>query len=102
MIYVIATIELEPGSREQFLAAFHALVPLVHAEQGCLEYGPAIDVATGLGPQLPLRSNVVTVMEKWESIEALKTHLIAPHMDEYRTKVSDIVLGMQLQVVEPA
>lgn len=102
MIHVIATIELEPGSREQFITAFHELVPLVHAEDGCIEYGPTIDVATGLEPQLPLRSDVVTVMEKWESIEALKAHLIAPHMEEYRTKVSEIVKGMQIQVLEPA
>ncbi|MFI4874036.1 MAG: putative quinol monooxygenase [Blastopirellula sp. JB062] len=102
MIHVIATIELEPGSRDQFVAAFHELVPLVHAEQGCVEYGPTIDVATGLEPQMPLRSDVVTVVEKWESIEALKAHLVAPHMEAYREKVADIVRGMQLQVLEPA
>ncbi|MCC9605242.1 antibiotic biosynthesis monooxygenase [Blastopirellula sp. JC732] len=102
MIHVIATIELEPGLRNQFLSAFHELVPLVHAEKGCIEYGPTVDVETGLGPQLPLREDVVTVVEKWETIEDLKAHLAAPHMDDYRQKVHEIVKGMQIQVLKPA
>lgn len=102
MIHVIATIELEPGCREQFLSAFHDLMPLVHAEKGCIEYGPTVDVETGLAPQILLRDNVVTVMEKWETIDDLKAHLVAPHMDAYRTKVQEIVLGMKLQVLKPA
>ena len=43
MIHVIATIDLVEGQRAAFLKEFHALVPLVRAEAGCLEYGPAID-----------------------------------------------------------
>ena len=46
MIHVIATIETAPGRREAFLAAFQELVPDVRAEKGCLEYGPAVDLAT--------------------------------------------------------
>ncbi|PQO42900.1 putative quinol monooxygenase [Blastopirellula marina] len=101
MIHVIATIEIEPGCREQFLSAFHDLVPLVHAEKGCIEYGPTVDVDTGIAAQGPLRDNVVTVMEKWESIDHLKAHLAAPHMEEYKTKVHEIVIGMKLQVLKP-
>ncbi len=48
MIHVIATIELNPGAREEFLKHFHALVPLVHQEAGCLEYGPTVDAATDI------------------------------------------------------
>ncbi|TWT32044.1 putative quinol monooxygenase [Blastopirellula retiformator] len=102
MIHVIATIELEPGLRSQFLSAFHDLVPLVHAEKGFIEYGPTIDVDSGLSPQIPLRENVVTVVEKWETIEDLKAHLDAPHMDDYRRRVADIVKGMEIQVLQPA
>ena len=49
MIHVLATIEVAPGRREEFLAAFQELVPDVRAEKGCLEYGPAIDLATTVG-----------------------------------------------------
>ena len=101
MIYVIATIELAEGKRAAFLEEFRKLVPLVRAEAGCLEYGAAIDTPSGLPIQIPLRDNVVTVVEKWESVEALQAHAQAPHMVAYRPKVKDYVRGTQLQVLEP-
>lgn len=64
MIHVIATIELAPGKREAFLTEFRKLVPLVHQEAGCLDYGPTIDVASGIAAQAPPRNDVVTVVEK--------------------------------------
>ena len=102
MIHVIATIELHPGRREDFLREFHRIVPPVLAEQGCLEYGPTVDVDTGLSAKLPLRADVVTIVEKWASLEALKAHLVAPHMVEYRPRVKDMVIRTTLQVLEPA
>ena len=102
MIHVIATIQLNAGCRDEFIEHFRALVPAVLAEDGCLDYGPTVDVATTIGAQGPMRDDVVTVVERWESTEALADHLIAPHMNEYRTKVKDLVAGMTLQVLEPA
>lgn len=102
MIHVIATIELNAGKRDAFLAEFHKLVPQVRAEAGCLEYGPAIDVATDISAQIPLRENVVTVVEKWEDLPALKAHLVAPHMLDYRPRVKELVKGTTLQILGPA
>jgi quinol monooxygenase YgiN len=102
MIHVIANIELNAGTREAFLAEFHKLVPLVLAEDGCIEYGPAIDLPSGIGLQQPLRDDVVTVVEKWQSLEHLKQHLAAPHMRDYRVAVSEMVVGTKLFVLQPA
>ena len=102
MIHVIATIELTAGNRDAFLAEFRKLVPLVLAEEGCIDYGPAVDVPTEIGAQLPLRENVVTVVERWESLAALNQHLVAPHMVTYRETVKTLVAGTTLQVLEPA
>jgi quinol monooxygenase YgiN len=102
MIHVIATIQLNEGTRPAFLAEFHKLVPLVRAEEGCLEYGPAVDVASGLAVQIPMRANVVTVVEKWKDLDCLKKHLQAPHMAAYRPKVKDFVVDTKLQVLAPA
>ena len=102
MIAVLATIQIAPGKRDEFLDHFRRLVPEVHAEQGCIEYGPMIDTPSGIDAQGDLRPNVVVVVEKWESVDALKAHLVAPHMLAYREKVKDLVAGMQLQVLEPA
>jgi quinol monooxygenase YgiN len=102
MIHVIATIEIAAGKRADFLREFHALVPQVLAEDGCLDYGPTVDVASGIPVQNALRENSVTVVERWRDLDALRAHLAAPHMQTYRTKVKDLVLGMQLQVLAPA
>lgn len=101
MIFVIATIEVKPGKREAFLAEFHKNMPNVHGEKGCLEYGPTVDLKTDIKAQIPLRESVVTVVEKWESLQALQAHLLAPHMATYRERVKDHVAGVTLQILEP-
>lgn len=101
MIYVKATIELVEGKREQFLKEQLSLLPLVRAEAGCLEYVPTIDLATSIAAQFPLRPNVVVMHEKWESLEALKAHLVAPHMAEFRARVKPLVVGSKLSVTTP-
>jgi quinol monooxygenase YgiN len=101
MIFVIATIEVKPGKLEAFLAEFNRNVPNVRAERGCLEYGPTVDAKTDIKAQIPLRENVVTIVEKWESLQALHAHLAAPHMAAYRERVKDHVTGVTLQILEP-
>lgn len=102
MIHVIATIEAKAGRREALLTEFRKVVPLVRAEAGCLEYGPAVDMASGIAAQIPLRDQVLTVVEKWANLDALRAHLAAPHMTAYRDRVQDLVAGVTLQVLEPA
>ena len=102
MIYVIATIELEDGQRDNFLQEFRQIVPLVLAENGCIEYGPTIDIETNIGAQPDVRSNSAIIVEKWDSIEALEAHLIAPHMLTYREKVKPFVKQVDLRIMEPA
>lgn len=102
MIHVIAIIELAPGTRGDFLAEFHKIVAPVRAEQGCIEYGPAIDAETGIPQQQPLGANVVTVVEKWESETALQAHLRARHMLAYRERVKNVVQSVRLHILNPA
>ena len=102
MIVVLATIEIHSGKRSDFLAEFRKIVPKVRAENGCHEYFPAIDTASGLAVQGPAREDIVVVVEKWESVAALEAHLIAPHMMEYRPKVKDFVKKVGLQILSPA
>lgn len=102
MIHVIAPITVADGQRDAFLQAFGELVPKVRAEDGCIEYGPTIDVAADFLPQSAARENVVTVVEKWENLDALQAHLSAPHMVEFRERVKQIVQAIDLQVLQPA
>jgi quinol monooxygenase YgiN len=102
VIHVIATIELAPGTRDAYLEVFRKLVPEVHAEKGCLEYGPAIDAETDLANQARVGPDKVVVVEKWEDLAALKAHSAAPHMQQYRVRVKDYVRGVHLLVLDPA
>lgn len=102
MIHVLATIELHPGTRAQFLAEFHNVMPAVRSEVGCLEYGPAIDASTDIPQQQPLGDHCVMVVEKWAGVDALKAHLVAPHMLAYRERVKAFVARVHLQILQPA
>ena len=84
---------------KRFLEVFNANVPAVRAEAGCIEYRPAVDVASGLAAQR-LEPDLVTIIEKWESLEALRAHLAAPHMAAYREKVKDLVVNVTLKVLQ--
>ena len=102
MIYVIATVELNEGGKGKYLAELKRVAPWVHKEKGCLEYGPTADVPTGIPIQVPQRENVVTLIERWESVDALKAHLTQPHFLEYRERVKDVMKSVSIQVLTPA
>ena len=101
MINVLASISIKEGKRADFIAAFKDNLPAVRAEEGCIEYFPAVDIDADLPPQ-QLDENEVTVIEKWASLEALRAHLSAPHMLAYKEKVKDIVEGVSLKVLQEA
>ena len=101
MINVIASIRVKPGRVADFLEIFKSNVPRVKAEKGCIDYVPTVDVDAGLAPQ-QLDENRVTVIEKWEHLEALQAHLRTPHMLDYRERVKDIVDELVLNVLEEA
>ena len=101
MIHVVASITIKPGQVPAFLDAFKAIVPTVLAETGCIQYTPTLDVDIGVSVQ-QLDANVVTIVEQWESVEALQAHLIAPHMQTYRETVKDLVVSASLKVLADA
>lgn len=101
MVIVIATVFASPGNRSALLNEFQKVVPLVRQETGCVEYGPAIDLPTSLTAQHESNDDRFVVCEKWESLEALEAHLIAPHMLEYRGRVKGLVDRVELQVLQP-
>jgi len=101
MIHVLAYVETVPGHREDFLAEFAKVAVLVRQEDGCLEYGAAVDTPTEIATQSPLSETAVVIVEKWESVAHLKAHLVAPHMTDYRVRIKPYVTAVRLQVLEP-
>ena len=102
MIHVVAVITTKPGQRENVLKEFRANVPAVHAEDGCIEYGPAID-AEGMGSfQTKFGPDAFVVIEKWRDAQALKAHAASPHMAAYAGKVKDMIASRVIHVLSPA
>ena len=99
MIRVVAVITAHPDRRDEVLAAFRANVPNVHAEKGCIEYASHIDAAN-LGPfQTDFGPDSFVVLESWDSPEALKDHIAAPHMKTYSQKTKDLIAKRTIHVL---
>ena len=101
MINVIASIHIKEGRLSEFIEICKSNIPNVLEEKGCIEYVPTIDLSTGLPPQ-ELNNNVVTIIEKWDSLEDLQAHLSAPHMLAYKKKVKDLVDKVSLKILGEA
>ncbi len=99
MINVIASIYVKDGQLDKFIEIFKSNIPAVLGEKGCIEYIPTVDMPTELPPQ-ELNKNVVTVIEKWESIEDLMAHLSSEHMLEYKEKTNDLVDSLAIKVLK--
>lgn len=102
MIYVIAKLTVAEGKRDTLLGLFRRLVPQVHAEEGCIEYGVAVDVKSVLDVQEMAGKDTVVVIEKWVDVTALKRHLAEPHIKEFLKDTEGIVINLSIQVLEPA
>jgi quinol monooxygenase YgiN len=102
VIHVIAIITAKPGMREDILREFRANMPAVHAEDGCIEYGPAVD-AEGIGKfQTQFGPDTFVVIEKWASAEALRAHAAAPHMAAYAARTKEMIASRVIHVLSPA
>ncbi len=101
MIHVVAVLTAKPGLRDSMLQAFRANVPAVKAEQGCIEYGAAVDLDNGPKFQTLYGSDTFLVIEKWESMEALKAHAAAPHMVAYAAKTKEMIAARLIHILSP-
>ena len=97
MIHVVAIVTTHPGQRPAVLDAFRANLPAVHAEPGCIEYGPVVDFP---GSTLAkLGDDTFMVIEKWESPETLAAHAKSAHMAAYGAKVKDMIATRAVHVL---
>src|ERR1041385_5509860 len=98
MIHVLAFITAHPGKRTQLLEIFNAVIPTVRAEEGCIEYGVAVDVPSAdpaFGP------DTYVVIEKWTSLETLKAHSVAPHMTAFGEAAGKLIAKRAVHVLQP-
>jgi quinol monooxygenase YgiN len=99
MIHVFATITAQPGQRDAVLALFHKNLPAVLAETGCISYEAVVDVPDFGGFQAPLGNDTFAVVERWESVEALRAHAASAHMAEYGRNTAPFIAKRAINVL---
>ena len=102
MIHVIALITAKPGKREEILKHARANLAAVRAEKGCIEYGAAVDAENALAFQTKWGPETFLVIEKWESMDALKAHAAAPHMAAYGAKTKEHIATRVIHILSNA
>ncbi len=100
MIHIVAFITAKPGKRDEVLRAFHANMEAVHAEEGCIEYGPVVDAPDAGAIQTEVGPDTFLVIEKWASMEHLKAHGASAHMKAYGAKVKDLLANRVIHVLQ--
>ncbi len=75
MIYVVATSQVKPESRDAFIKGAKECIAATRKEKGCLSYESHTSIND---PYLWV------VVERWESGEDLNAHGWAPHLKVWR------------------
>lgn len=101
MIRVIATVKLKKGKRQDYLKQIYKVMPMVHIESGCIEYAPYVDADSGFPAQKKLGPDTVAIIERWQSLNALKKHSTAPHMNSFRKATQEIIESVDLLILTP-
>jgi quinol monooxygenase YgiN len=102
VIQIVVVINAKPGARAAVLEAFKAVVPAVHAEQGCIEYGAFEDIDGYGPPQTSVGKDSFVIVEKWSGIAELKAHARAPHMAAYAAQIKDHIQSRTVHILSPA
>jgi quinol monooxygenase YgiN len=75
MLIVAGTVRAPPGNIDAFRPHMAAMMAASQAEEGCLDYTYAEDVA---------EPGLIHVFERWTSQDALDAHFQTPHMAAWR------------------
>lgn len=84
-----------------FLKALGRTIELVRRESGCIRYEPMTDLDTDIPTQVEFRLGTITLLEEWESLEALSAHIAEPHMQRFRSEVRSYIKSVSHQVLQP-
>jgi quinol monooxygenase YgiN len=100
MVHLVVTFIIKDGMMDAYLAEVAKLRPLVLAEKGCVEYTYLKEIQTPFKIQEPVQENRLTLIERWESMEALETHSKSPHMAQYGKIMHPMRVSTSARVAE--
>jgi quinol monooxygenase YgiN len=94
MIVVQVEVIVEPGAAAKVVDAVKKMETATRKEAGCLKYAFAVDISD---------PGMVRVIERWESMDAIKAHMASPHMAEFNQAVGALQpKGLDIKAFEVA
>lgn len=100
-VWVLCRFDLKPEtSREAYIAKTCSIIDTVRAERGCCEYRLLGDAVTDWEKPQRFGDRTLWMLEKWESIDALKAHLDTPHMKAFGPSVRPMRVNGTFHVLE--
>ena len=101
MLTIVAEIRAYPNGlhKDKIIQAFKKITPTVLQEQGCYGYQLLVDAHVDVSYQSK-DSDLIVMLEKWESIEHLNAHLQTAHMQAYQLEVKEHVADVKIRILE--
>ena len=100
-VYVLCRFDLKPdASIADYTNKTLAVVPTVRAEDGCRMYTLLRDAATDWDRPMRFGERTMWMLEKWDSVDALKAHLETPHMKAFGPSVRPMRTASTFHVLE--
>ena len=100
-VYVLCRFDLKPDADiADYTGRTLAVVPTVRAEDGCRMYTLLKDAKTDWDKPMRFGKRTMWMLEKWDSIDALKAHLDTPHMKAFGPTVRPMRTASTFHVLE--
>ena len=100
-VYVLCRFDLKPDADiAGYAAKTLAMVPTVRREDGCRMYTLLKDADTDWDKPMRFGERTMWMLEKWDSVDALKAHLDTPHMKAFGPTVRPMRTSSTFHVLE--
>ncbi len=99
MLHAIAFIVARSGQREALIKELEAYIPQVKAQPGCHECVILVDSNEMGGPQAPMAADRFAIWQKWDNIDALRSHMASPVLRDFFIRHRDSIANRMLQVM---
>ena len=100
-VYVLCRFDLKPDADiAGYAAKTLGVIPTVRAEDGCRMYTLLKDAKTDWDKPMRFGERTMWMLEKWDSVDALKAHLETPHMKAFGPTVRDMRTSSTFHVLE--
>ena len=92
MIYVVATLTIKPGAKEQLLEPARTCIAETRKEKGCISYDLLASITD---------DDTMVFVERWETRDALTAHSKQPHISAWRDASNPHLVSRTIEIVHP-